>query len=373
MNKDFKLPPASPKLLTTPSALAENLSALVGQPFNLTGKTRTDGSNNRKLIASTLENFKLPDIANASDFEIVPPKKKGLPKITREFIDTYMVTSGTSYNLQVWNRIPASDTLLVKYTTGESLKCSDVRFVFSNIDVDKQIISSILVLTPDYIEDHFGKFGKPTIKHQLLISTIERNKIYNSKDKILLYPDTQKIQSHINPDFDSPSMDMVEEPKMDELFSIEAIKEKVAKKLIGQKLNSAATKNRGQALERMVLSLLGYKTKDDSLLYGGFPDIKNQLLEVKVQDSPTVDLGMFTPESEEIVFSDLGVSTFDVRYLIALTNPKTEIIEGIILSPGKYLGDLFSYVANKSYKCQRSIPMDFFNKYSGKSVFNPKD
>src|SRR5690625_2954433 len=109
MNKYFKLPPASPKLLTHPSTLAENLSGLVGNPFKLTGKTRTDGSNNRKLIASTLENFKLPDVANESDFEIVPPKKKGLPKITREFIDTYIVTSGTSYNLQVWNRIPASD------------------------------------------------------------------------------------------------------------------------------------------------------------------------------------------------------------------------------------------------------------------------
>lgn len=371
MNKDFKLPPASPKLLTSLSILAKNLAGLVGQPFNLTGKTRTDGSNNRKLIASTLENFDLPDIANESDFEILPPKRKGLPKITREFIDTYMVTSGTSYNLQVWNRIPASDTLLIKYTSGESLKCSNVRFVFSNIDIENQKIASILILTPDYIESQFGKFGKPTIKHQLLISSIERNKIYESEDKILLYPDTQKIQNHINPDFDSPNMNMVEEPKLDELFSIEAIKERVAKKLIGQKLDSAATKNRGQALERMVLNLLGYKAKEDSLLYGGFPDIKNQLLEVKVQDSPTVDLGMYTPESEEIVFSDLGISTFDIRYLIALTNPNTEIIEGIILSPGKYLGELFSYVSNKSYKCQRSIPMSFFDKFSGKSVFNP--
>lgn len=317
MNKDFKLPPASPKLLTYPSMLAKNLSGLVGQSFELTGKTRTDGSNNRKLIASTLEDSKLPAIAKESDFEIVPPKKKGIPKITREFIDTYMVTSGTSYNLQVWNRIPASDTLLVKYTSGESLKCSDVRFVFSNIDIKNQKIASILVLTPDYIESQFGKFGKPTIKHQLLISSIERNKIYESEDKVLFYPDTQKIQEHINPDFDSPSMGMVEEPKLDELFSIQAIKEKVARKLIGQQLDSAATKNRGQALERMVLNLLGYKTKEDSLLYGGFPDIKNQLLEVKVQDSPTVDLGMFTPESEEIVFSDLGISTFDIRYLIA--------------------------------------------------------
>jgi len=57
--------------------------------------------------------------------------------------------------------------------------------------------------------------------------------------------------------------------------------------------------------------------------------------------------------------------------LSALTNPKTEIIEGIILSPGEKLGELFSYVSAESYKCQRAIPMAFFDNHYGKSVFNP--
>ena len=34
-------------------------------------------------------------------------------------------------------------------------------------------------------------------------------------------------------------------------------------------------------------------------------------------------------------------------------------------------GEVFSYVSDKSYKCQRSIPIEFFDKYSGMSVFNP--
>ncbi len=117
--------------------------------------------------------------------------------------------------------------------------------------------------------------------------------------------------------------------------------------------------------------MLGYETKENELLYGAFPDIRNQLLEVKVQDTQTVDLGKFSPEKEEIVIAESKLTTFDVRYLIALTNPKTEIIEGIILSPGEKLGELFSYVSNESYKCQRSIPMTFFNRYYGKVVFNP--
>jgi hypothetical protein len=108
MNKDFKIPPVSAKSLTDPNTLCKYLAELIGAPFKLTGKTRTDGSNVRKLIAATLEKKKLPELAKTDEFEIVPPKGKGVPKITREFIDTYIVTSGDSYNLQVWNRIPAS-------------------------------------------------------------------------------------------------------------------------------------------------------------------------------------------------------------------------------------------------------------------------
>jgi len=371
MNKEFKIPAISPKALTKEKTLVELFSSLIGKPFKITGKTRTDGSNVRKLIASVLESKELPIPAIAGQYEIVPPKGKGVPKITREFIDTYIVTSGTSYNLQVWNRIPASNMLLIKYDSGESLQCDDVRFVFVRIDIPKSAIASVFILTPAYIEEKFGKFGKPTIKHQLLISSKARNEIYSREDKILSFSDSKKLSYHILHDYNPPKSGMVEEPQIRELYSIELLKEMVAKKLIGKKLNAAATKNRGQALERMTLELLGYQVDDGDLLFGGFPDIKNQLLEVKVQDSPTVDLGKFSPENEEIVVESENLTTFDVRYLIALTNPVTEIIEGIILSPGEKLGELFSYVSDQSYKCQRSIPMSFFEKYYGQVVFNP--
>ena len=63
MNKDFKIPPKSVKMLTQSKILVQYFSELVGQPFMLTGKTRTDGSNIRKLIASTLEKHSLPELA----------------------------------------------------------------------------------------------------------------------------------------------------------------------------------------------------------------------------------------------------------------------------------------------------------------------
>lgn len=371
MNKDFKFPPISPKMVTAPETLSIYFSKLIGQPFVLTGKTRTDGSNIRKLIASTLEKYSLPELSIHGQFEIVPPKAKGVPKILCEFIDTYIVTSGTSYNLQVWNRIPASDTLLIKYESEESLKCTDVRFVFVRIDTEKNIIASVITLTPEYIEQKFGKFGKPTIKQQLLISGKVRRKIYEKQDKIYSFPDSEKLKHYIRNDYVPPKSKMVEVPNCDCFYSIDLIKKIVAEKLIGFKLDAASTKNRGQALEKKVLDLLGYQVNEFDLLYGAYPDIRNQLLEVKVQDSPTVDLGKFSPEKEENVIEDYPFTTFDVRYLIALTNPITETIEGIILSPGEKLGEVFSYVSDQSYKCQRTIPMTFFDKYYGKSVFNP--
>lgn len=371
MNKNFKIPPKSVNELTSPDRLTNYFSELIGQAFILTGKTRTDGSNVRKLIASVLEKHPLPDLAETGEFEIVPPKAKGVPRITREFMDTYIVTSGTSYNLQVWNRIPAAEALLIRYDSGESLKCTDVRFVFVRIDTNKKCIATVIILTPKYIEQKFGKFGKPTIKHQLLISGKVRREVCESKNCIMTFPDSKKLSYFILNDYEVPKSGMVEEPDTKKLFSIALLEKLVAEKLIGFKLNAAATKTRGQALEKKVLELLGYDVKESDLLYGAFPVIRNQLLEVKVQDSPTVDLGKFSPEKEEVVVEGTDLTTFDVRYLIVLTNPKTEIIEGVILSPGEKLGELFSYVSAQSYKCQRSIPMSFFNTYYGKAVFNP--
>ena len=371
MNSSFKIPPRSKKFLTPPEKLIAVFSELIGKGFLLTGKTRTDGSNMRKLIANTLEKHELPSTAIDGSYEIVPPRKKGIPKITLEFLDTYLVTSGKSYNLQIWNRIPASESLLIKYETGESLKCTDVRIVLVKINTQNNTISSIVILTPKYIEKKFGNFGKPTIKHQLLISNKVRQEIYNRKNKILSFPDSDRLSYFITHSYKKPDTNMISEPDSQKLYSIELLEKTVAEKLIGLKLDAAATKTRGQALEKKVLELLGYEKKHNDLLYGAFPDIKNQLLEVKVQDSQTVDLGKFSPENEEIVIENSSLTTFDVRYLIALTNPKTEIIEGIILAPGEKLGELFSYVSEKSYKCQKAIPMSFFEKYTGNVVFNP--
>ncbi|MGF0024175.1 hypothetical protein [Parabacteroides merdae] len=364
---ELKYPPISKSSVLSNEELVELLSPLVGKPFVLTKKPRTDGSALRKMITPILEKY-TKGVAT-TECKVLPSKNKGIPKLFAQLVDTYLVTSGDSYNLQVWNRSPNSPSALALYNSGETISAQDIRYVMVKISLEENIIESIVVLTSQYIVDKFGMFGKPTIKSQLLISQKERDNIIQSDSKILFYDDSDNLKKNLSPTIKGLKNKSTDEPNKDSLLSLAYIKEHVASKLIGVSLETSDTKNRGQSLERKVISLLGYS--EDSKLVGGYPDVPNQLLEVKVQDTQTVDLGKYTPQFEEVVNDKLNLTTYDVRYLIALTNPKTNVIEGVVLSNGESLGRKFTYVSDTSYKCQRSIPMCFFEKYKGQCVFNP--
>jgi len=366
MDKKLKIPPQKRQDLTPPKELAKKLQILVGSDFPLTGKSRTDGSNIRKLIGKTLLENSPPLCAEKSDYELM--SKKGVPKILLEYVDTYIVTSGTTYNLQVWNRNPSSSSVQIQYANGETLKSDEVRFVLVKIDVAKEMIESIVILTPQYIVEKFGIFGKPTIKSQLIISNKMRQMVIESRDSILFYPDMLGSKSNLS---NLKNFSIHDEATSDSLLSMESIKKIVIEKIIGQKIPPASTKNRGQLLENIFAKALGYELLDTEALAGGYPDIRNQALEIKIQDSPTVDLGKYSPEFEEVIPNCGGFTTKTMRYCIVLTNPTTYIVEGVVLAIGDKLGENFTYIANKSYKSQRSILMSFFESIKGKSIFNP--
>lgn len=238
------------------------------------------------------------------------------------------------------------------------------------IDVCNNKIESVIVASPKYIEQTFGKFGVPTIKFQAIINPTTRKAIINNNPaKCLLYSDTEVMKPHLSAQRDK-SAKIADSPQSGLLLSIEEIANRTISQLLGTKLDVADTKTRSQALERKVATLLGYDENDP--LFGDYPDMRNQALEVKVQDAPTIDLGKETPSNPVEVFEGLDITTEDVRYLIALTDPETATIEGIFLAPGRELKNAFTMVNSINYKCQRSIPMKLFDKYKGKSVFNPK-
>lgn len=364
--KQAEIPPQKKEELTPEMELVDKLSELIGYPFPLTGKTRTDGNKFRKLITELLMKKCPPKPAFHNDYAILPPKKKGVPKFLREYIDTYIVTSGATYNLQVWNRNPSSDFIQVDYlNSDDGLLANEVRFIFGKINLINETIDSIIILTPDYIVKHFGKFGKPTIKQQLIIAPSTRDEIFNSEQKCIFYPDDQSLYSHLDYTLSEP-LGFLTDPPFNKVLPLTYIQEKVSC-LIGKQLKNSSTKLKGQELERMIATLLGYSPTDS--LYGSYPDIPNQMLEIKVQDSPTVDFGKYSPQFLESINSVFN--TENIRYLIALTNPETNIIEGMYLGPGNKLGDHFTFVSDTSFKSQRSIPMNFFESFKGQVIFNP--
>jgi hypothetical protein len=371
MNPIFSLPPCTKGQLTPPQVLAEWLQCLIGKKFQLTGKTRTDGSTLRKLIAETLEKQPLPPPCQESMFKIVPPKRKGVPRILLEYLDIYIVTSGKSYNLQVWNRNPATRSVQVEYRTGERLLTNEVRFVFVRVDPTAHEIRAVLVLTPNYIVQKFGRFGKPIIKYQLIITDSARQAVLSESPPVLFYPDLKVIAPILTEACDLSLHSIHDEPSPRLLIKLESIRSIVVHHLIDTKIDSAATKTRGQVLEEKMCQLLGYPSADQQFLAGEYPDIRHQALEVKIQDSRTVDLGRYSPQFVETVPRCANFTTESIRYLIALTDNITGIIKGAIICPGRYLGKHFTFVGGKSFKCQRSIPMSFFEKYDGQSIFNP--
>lgn len=362
--EEGKKPPKCKSVISTPEELVEALRPLIGQTIPMTGKSRTDGSNFRKIITNHLLSNYMPETAD--EYEIVPPKQKGVPAFLREYIDTYIVTTGNSYNLQVWNRNPNSASVQVDLKNGETLLASDVRFVLGKINEDN-CIETIVIMTPDYIENRFGKFGKPTIKQQLIISNKKREDIIRNGGMVIADSNLPKEILACEDEMINEEVRIKDESN--KVLPIEMIYQRISGKLLGKKLDiSLSTKQRGQQLERMVAYQLGYRDVQEGL-EGGYPDIRNQMLEVKVQDSPTIDLGKYSPQFEEQINDNFTTRT--IRYLIALTNATDGAIDGLILCPGEELGKNFTYVAEKSFKCQRSIPMSFFEAFKGEVVFNP--
>jgi hypothetical protein len=369
----ISIPPVSQSDLSPGDAIARRLTPLVGAQFPLTGKTRTDGSKIRQAVASMLENDEsLPSGAQDGTWRIVPPKKKGVPRLLREFVDTFIVTSGTSYNLQVWNRNPSQPTPQIEYSDGSLLRANDVRLALIRVDIVRHVVRCVIVATPEYIVTHFGKFGKETVKEQLIILPRVRQMVVAINPPILFYPDDVAVSRKFRRRIINQTSRIHDSPAAATTLDLRTIRDFVSAKVIGRRIQPGATKNRGQELEKIVASGLGYQVTDADVLIGGYPDIRHQALEVKILDAPTVDLGRYSPQFDEPVDGCLGFTTQSVRYLIALTDPDTGACQGAVLCPGRRLAEHFVYVAEKSFKCQRSIPMTFFDKFEGQAVFNPE-
>lgn len=123
MEKTFNIPPKNPRDIMSANDLALCLKNLIGKSVKITGKPRTDGSTIRKLVTDCLSVYSTCEAAKETDYETIPPRGKGIPRLLLELVDTYIITSGANYNLQVWNRFPNSKSALIEYKNGKKNTC----------------------------------------------------------------------------------------------------------------------------------------------------------------------------------------------------------------------------------------------------------
>jgi hypothetical protein len=124
-------------------------------------------------------------------------------------------------------------------------------------------------------------------------------------------------------------------------------------------------RNRGAELHRLVCQHLGYSRYEDN---GKFPDVRHQLLEVKLQTSPTIDLGLVLPSSTEVLdVRQLGTyhpCYCDTRYAIfqAKTDGETVALTHLYVVSGQDFFTRFRQFSGKvqNQKIQIPLPRDFF-------------
>lgn len=205
--------------------------------------------------------------------------------------------------------------------------------------------------------------GKLTRKFQARITKLTQHRLASEKDTLNLIHAIAPRAASV------AKMSPIDPPDIATLMPIQELFSKISQ-LVGQSFENPGIlqeRNRGGFLHGLVSSALGYKNHSDN---GRFPDVRHQLLEVKLQTSPTIDLGAISPDSDELLdFPALGnvqVRHQDVRYAIfcGSVNHERVTITGLVLLTGK---DFYTFFAKFgglviNNKSQPHLPRKFFDQ-----------
>jgi len=269
--------------------------------------------------------------------------RKTQPRFPGQFFDTYTQKSN---NLQVWN---------------EELS-SVRRYVLIRISED-DLVTRVKVVTGDALAA-LDTTGTLTSKYQArCIPGVEASELLTGHD-------TTVLASFTSPDVDLGSIATpVEHPRVRQILPIADVFDRL-KPLIGQSFNDAGfdqERNRGAALHRLVCQSLGYASYQDD---GQFPDVRHQLIEVKLQTAPTIDLGLVLPSSSEPLdvpmIEGTQIRHCDVRYAVFYGRVVAGQVEltHLFLTTGEAFLDRFPQFQGKvlNAKLQIPLPANFFNR-----------
>jgi hypothetical protein len=234
-------------------------------------------------------------------------------------------------NLQIWN---------------EDISPSR-RYVLIRVD-SNQAVTKVRVVTGEEIAQ-YEKTGTLTHKYQARSSTSVTKSCLVSKS------DTPKVIKSL---IDNRS------PIWPDFKPIQTVYSKLHK-IVGSKITNPGIdqeRNRGGMLHAAICRHLGKHSWSDT---GQFPDVPDQLLEIKLQTAPTIDLGLVCPDSKEKIAGFPDFHHCDVRYAVfygTALGSKVRLNQ-LVLTTG---ADFFKFFRRfegkvKNAKIQIPLPADFFD------------
>ena len=202
--------------------------------------------------------------------------------------------------------------------------------------------------------------GKLTIKYQARVPQAYLGERI-SEDNFFLRP-------FVNDEIGWLGLSPNDPPRSETLISINALYSTL-KPLIGIRIrteNLVQERTTADDAHELVCRTLGYRTFQDD---GQFPDIVNQLLEVKLQMSPTIDLGLHKPDDETstgLFIEGTEIKICMCRYLVLIAHridEKEVEIDDLFITSGDHFFDVFTLFGGKvqNAKLQIPLPSDFWD------------
>jgi hypothetical protein len=280
-------------------------------------------------------------VADALGYPVPKTFLKRRPRFPGQCFDTYIQKSN---NLQVWN---------------EELSAIR-RYVLIRVD-DDFLITAVRVVAGETLA-FLDTTGTLTQKYQARLT------IGTETTELISARDTDRVSKcfgrRVLGGFTGLPTD---NPTADCLLPILEVFKRLSS-LVGRLILDPGIdqeRNRGGELHREICQALGYqRTADD----GRFPDVRHQLLEVKLQTSPTIDLGLVTPSSEEALdvsaINEVQIRHCDVRYALfyGRLQGRGVMLTHFFLTTGRDFFSRFPQFGGRvlNRKLQIPLPRDFF-------------
>lgn len=267
--------------------------------------------------------------------------KKTQPRFVGQQLDIY---TQKARNLQIWN---------------EELSPAR-RYAIAQVSED-DVITRVRVINGQELAA-LDTTGTVTKKYQAGLNCGP------DKYELISQTDTPELQPYVSPQAEfSNTTSPIDEPLAGSILPIEEVFQRLSA-LVGKQFDDPGVdqeRNRGGNLHRLICECLGYSRYEDK---GQFPDIRHQLLEVKLQTSPTIDLGLVLPSSQEKVdvtqIDGYHPRHRDTRYAIfyATTNGSQVTLTHLYVTSGADFFSRFRQFEGKviNGKIQIPLPRDFF-------------